>query len=153
AIHIFFHSSRKRKYTRQLLHWFTSCINFLYIYTRRCLFFSAHAIKLMKMIKHSPDKFFLQMFLFGQKLQILTKMNIMVYLCILNQKTMVKETSTIAPVTFTTGAVKELLKLKDQQEIGEDFGLRIGVEGGGCSGLNYILGFDQKKEGDSEFLI
>ncbi len=66
---------------------------------------------------------------------------------------MANETSTIAPVAFTNGAVKELLKLKDQQEISDDFGLRIGVEGGGCSGLNYILGFDQKKEGDSEFLI
>lgn len=66
---------------------------------------------------------------------------------------MVKETSTIAPVSLTGGAVKELLKLKDQQEIGEDFGLRIGVDGGGCSGLNYVLGFDQKKDGDSEFFI
>lgn len=66
---------------------------------------------------------------------------------------MVNETSTIAPVSFTNGAIKELLKLKDQQEIGDDFGLRIGVEGGGCSGMNYILGFDQKKAGDSEFLI
>ena len=59
----------------------------------------------------------------------------------------------IAPVTFTQGAVKELFKLKDQQEIGDDFGLRIGVEGGGCSGMSYILGFDQKKEGDQEFWI
>ena len=58
-----------------------------------------------------------------------------------------------APVTFTEGAVKELLKLKDQQEIGDDYGLRIGVEGGGCSGMSYVLGFDQKKEGDQEFLI
>jgi len=58
-----------------------------------------------------------------------------------------------APVTFTEGAVKELLKLKDQQELGEDFGLRVGVEGGGCSGMNYVLGFDQKKEGDQEYLI
>lgn len=66
---------------------------------------------------------------------------------------MINETSTIAPVSFTNGAISELLKLKDQQEIGDDFGLRIGVEGGGCSGLNYILGFDQKKEGDSEFVI
>jgi len=80
-------------------------------------------------------------------------MNILTYICISKQKIMVHETSTIAPVSFTSGAVKELLKLKDQQEIGDDFGLRIGVEGGGCSGLNYILGFDQKKEGDSEFLI
>ena len=58
-----------------------------------------------------------------------------------------------APVTFTEGAVKELLKLKDQQELGEDFGLRIGVEGGGCSGMSYVLGFDQKKNGDKEYDI
>jgi iron-sulfur cluster assembly protein len=58
-----------------------------------------------------------------------------------------------APVTFTEGAVKELKKLKDQQELGDDFGLRVGVEGGGCSGMNYILGFDQKKDGDQEYYI
>ncbi|HVW12260.1 MAG TPA: iron-sulfur cluster assembly accessory protein [Mucilaginibacter sp.] len=57
------------------------------------------------------------------------------------------------PVTLTEGAVKELKKLRDQQEIGEEFGLRIGVEGGGCAGMNYILGFDQKKEGDQEYEI
>ena len=58
-----------------------------------------------------------------------------------------------APVTFTEGAVNELLKLKDQQELGDDFGLRVGVEGGGCSGMNYVLGFDQKKDGDKEYEI
>lgn len=58
-----------------------------------------------------------------------------------------------APVSFTEGAVKELLKLRDQQELGDDFGLRVGVEGGGCSGMNYILGFDQKKDGDQEYSI
>ncbi|PAW92002.1 iron-sulfur cluster assembly accessory protein [Mucilaginibacter sp. MD40] len=58
-----------------------------------------------------------------------------------------------APVTFTEGAVKELFKLKEQQEIGDDFGLRVGVEGGGCSGMNYVLGFDQKKDGDQEYNI
>lgn len=62
------------------------------------------------------------------------------------------ETS-FAPVSFTETALKELLKLKDQQEITEDFGLRVGVEGGGCSGMSYILGFDQKKDGDQEFMI
>ncbi|NGF57482.1 iron-sulfur cluster assembly accessory protein [Parapedobacter sp. SGR-10] len=60
---------------------------------------------------------------------------------------------TAAPVTLTAGALTELRKLIDQQEIGSDFGLRIGVEGGGCSGMSYILGFDQKKEGDSEYEI
>jgi iron-sulfur cluster assembly protein len=61
--------------------------------------------------------------------------------------------TTLAPVTFTEGAVKELKKLKDQQELSEDFGLRVGVEGGGCAGMNYVLGFDQIKEGDKEYLI
>src|SRR5690606_7384736 len=58
-----------------------------------------------------------------------------------------------APVTLTPGAIQELKKLKSQQEISEDFGLRVGVEGGGCAGMNYILGFDQKKDGDSEYEI
>lgn len=67
---------------------------------------------------------------------------------------MSKETLTAnAPVTFTPGAVKELIKLKDQQEIAEDYGLRVGVEGGGCSGLNYLLGFDKRKEEDAEYMI
>ena len=64
-----------------------------------------------------------------------------------------KITDTLIPVTFTEGAVKEIIKLRDQQEIQESFGLRIGVEGGGCAGLNYILGFDQKKAGDGEYFI
>lgn len=58
-----------------------------------------------------------------------------------------------APVTLTAGAVAELKKLIDQQELGPSFGLRLGVEGGGCSGMSYILGFDQKKDGDSEYEI
>ncbi|MBE8720147.1 HesB/IscA family protein [Sphingobacterium pedocola] len=61
--------------------------------------------------------------------------------------------SAAAPVTLTSGAVSELKKLIDQQELGSDFGLRLGVEGGGCSGMSYILGFDQKKDGDSEYEI
>ncbi|WP_257657216.1 HesB/IscA family protein [Parapedobacter lycopersici] len=58
-----------------------------------------------------------------------------------------------APLTITEGAINELKKLKEQQEISDDFGLRVGVEGGGCAGMNYILGFDQKKDGDSEYDI
>lgn len=58
-----------------------------------------------------------------------------------------------APITFTEGAVKELKKLKDQQELNDEFGLRVGVEGGGCSGMSYVLGFDQKKDGDQEYDI
>ena len=64
------------------------------------------------------------------------------------------ETSiSVIPVSFTEGTKKELRKLRTQQELGEDFGVRVGVEGGGCSGMNYVLGFDQKKEGDQEFEV
>lgn len=59
----------------------------------------------------------------------------------------------IAPVSLSDGAKQEIRKLIEQQELSEDFGLRLGVEGGGCSGMTYILGFDQKKEGDQEYYI
>lgn len=58
-----------------------------------------------------------------------------------------------APLSLTEGAIKELKKLMDQQELSSEFGLRVGVEGGGCSGLSYLLGFDQKKEDDLEYDI
>jgi iron-sulfur cluster assembly protein len=58
-----------------------------------------------------------------------------------------------APVSLSEGAIREIRKLMAQQELSEDFGLRLGVEGGGCSGMTYVLGFDQKKEGDQEYYI
>lgn len=58
-----------------------------------------------------------------------------------------------APISLTEGAKKEIKKLISQQELNSDFGLRVGVEGGGCAGMSYILGFDQQKEGDTEYSI
>lgn len=57
------------------------------------------------------------------------------------------------PVSLTAGALTEVRKLIRQQELNESYGLRVGVEGGGCAGMNYILGFDQKKEADQEYEI
>ncbi len=31
--------------------------------------------------------------------------------------------------------------------------LRLGVKGGGCSGMSYILGFDKKTEADQQFEV
>jgi iron-sulfur cluster assembly accessory protein len=55
------------------------------------------------------------------------------------------------PVTFTAGALAEIKRL--MSEPGFDTGkyLRIGVKGGGCSGLSYVLGFDDKTDADDEF--
>lgn len=56
-----------------------------------------------------------------------------------------------APVTFTDGAMTELNRLREN--LTEDAGpfLRIGVKGGGCSGMSYLLAFDQKEEKDNVY--
>ncbi|MDX1666350.1 MAG: iron-sulfur cluster assembly accessory protein [Saprospiraceae bacterium] len=56
--------------------------------------------------------------------------------------------TTISPISLTEGAVKELKRIREEQNVPEDHGLRVGVKGGGCSGFSYILGFDVKKEND-----
>lgn len=55
------------------------------------------------------------------------------------------------PVTFTAGAVEEIKNLMQGGSAGPNQFLRVGVKGGGCSGLSYVLGFDDKQEGDQEF--
>lgn len=65
----------------------------------------------------------------------------------------VKENTTMTPVTLTEGAIKELYKIKSEENVPADYGLRIGVKGGGCSGFTYILGFDELREGDQQFEI
>jgi len=62
-------------------------------------------------------------------------------------------TTVINPITLTTGAVKQLQKIKESEQLSENMGLRVGVKGGGCSGFTYILGFDEKNERDEEYQI
>lgn len=62
-------------------------------------------------------------------------------------------TSTLVPLGLTEGAVKQLLRIKNEQSVPDDHGLRVGVKGGGCSGFSYILGFDKQKENDDIFDI
>ena len=57
------------------------------------------------------------------------------------------------PVNFTKGAIKELRSMIDNPAFDKNQFLRIGVKGGGCSGMTYVLGFDKKEEGDDEFEI
>lgn len=62
-------------------------------------------------------------------------------------------TTDAALVSFTEGAMKELRTLQQQPDMGENKYLRVGVKGGGCSGLSYVLGFDKKEEDDMESMI
>lgn len=45
-------------------------------------------------------------------------------------------------IRITAKALKEVFKIKEQNTIPDDYGLRVGVKGGGCSGMSYTLGFD-----------
>lgn len=56
-----------------------------------------------------------------------------------------------APVTLTPHAVGEIRKIMQTKQIPDGYGLRIGVKGGGCSGMSYILGFDKRREYDQAF--
>jgi iron-sulfur cluster assembly protein len=62
------------------------------------------------------------------------------------------ETAINAPVNLTEGCVKELRRLKAEDASLKPY-LRVGVKGGGCSGMSYVLGWDDKTEKDDEFVI
>ncbi|HMB98655.1 MAG TPA: iron-sulfur cluster assembly accessory protein [Balneolaceae bacterium] len=52
------------------------------------------------------------------------------------------------PVILTERAAKQISKIKSDENLDDDLYLRIAVEGGGCSGLSYKLGFDFKNSDD-----
>lgn len=58
-----------------------------------------------------------------------------------------------APLSLTEGALRQLRRISQEQNLTSEHALRVGVKGGGCSGFSYVLGFDVKKEGDDEFEI
>jgi len=55
-------------------------------------------------------------------------------------------------ITLTDkGAEKVHEFLAQQNTVAETAGLRVGVRGGGCSGFQYALAFDQQREDDAVF--
>ena len=63
------------------------------------------------------------------------------------------ETTLTTPVILTESAIAEIRKLIAKEGFDATQSLRIGVKGGGCSGMTYVLGFDHKQENDREFEI
>ena len=46
-------------------------------------------------------------------------------------------------IALTEKAAAQVAKVKLENNIPAGHGLRLGVRGGGCSGLSYVLGFDE----------
>ncbi|MFI5156193.1 MAG: HesB/IscA family protein, partial [Chitinophagales bacterium] len=63
------------------------------------------------------------------------------------------ETTMDIPVQFTEKAVGEINRLMAEPGFDQKSILRIGVKGGGCSGLSYVLGFDERQEQDESYEI
>ncbi len=58
-----------------------------------------------------------------------------------------------APLSFTEKAIKEIRRLMNEPGFDTTKLLRVGVKGGGCSGMSYILGFDHQDANDEVYEV
>jgi len=63
------------------------------------------------------------------------------------------ETTISTPVVLTQSAIEEVKRLMSETSFDSQNLLRVGVKGGGCSGMTYVLGFDIPTEKDDHFEI
>jgi len=55
-------------------------------------------------------------------------------------------------ISITEIAAQEIKRIKEQQNLPEEYGLKVGVSGGGCSGMQYSMDFVEKPQtGDKVF--
>ena len=54
----------------------------------------------------------------------------------------------IKPIGISARAAEEVKKIMLSKNIPADYGLRLGVKGGGCGGVSLIIGFDKQKPTD-----
>ena len=54
-------------------------------------------------------------------------------------------------VTLTEKAASEVKRIIEEQGNGQELVLRIGVQGGGCSGMTYFMDFDEARADDKVF--
>ncbi|MFP4368108.1 MAG: HesB/IscA family protein [Candidatus Kapaibacterium sp.] len=55
-------------------------------------------------------------------------------------------------IMISKRAIEKINEVREQNNIGDEFRMRIGTQSGGCSGMSYALGFDDKvNENDKLF--
>jgi iron-sulfur cluster assembly protein len=70
----------------------------------------------------------------------------------IENKTMETMNEAMPRVTLTDAALKQVKKLLVEQNNPNVF-LRIGVVGGGCSGMSYVLALDHEKTGEDRMFV
>jgi iron-sulfur cluster assembly protein len=59
----------------------------------------------------------------------------------------------LQPVVLTSRAAEAVRKIMQTKKIPPEYGLRVGVRGGGgCGGAALIIGFDKKKDTDLSYV-
>lgn len=59
----------------------------------------------------------------------------------------------IRPVSITGRACEEIHHIIKTKGIPCDYGLRVGIKGGGCGGMALMIGFDKKKDSDLAYAV
>jgi iron-sulfur cluster assembly protein len=55
------------------------------------------------------------------------------------------------PVTISPEAIAEVKNIKTNKSIPPNYALRLGIKGGGCGTMGFLIGFDTPKPGDDTY--
>ena len=56
-----------------------------------------------------------------------------------------------SPVEITPAALREIRAIIARKAIPDGYALRIGMKGGGCGGMSFLLGFDHPRPEDDQY--
>jgi iron-sulfur cluster assembly protein len=59
----------------------------------------------------------------------------------------------IEPVGLTPRAATEVRRIMQTKNIPAEYGLRVGIRGGGCGGVALMIGFDKEKPTDLTYTL
>lgn len=54
---------------------------------------------------------------------------------------------------ITEEALRRIREIMEKKDVPNDYGLRVGIKGGGCGGTTYLLAFDKPKSTDEVYTM